>query len=60
MYLIFEFLAVDGGSASSGACWIAGLKHEVRYYAVEEEGVVVAALGEGLEVFAGLGDVRKL
>ena len=31
-----------------------GLEHEVGDYAVEEEGIVVAATGEGFEVFAGL------
>lgn len=54
-YLVGEFLAVDGGAAATGAGGVAGLDHEVGDYAVHEEVVVVAALGEGGEVLAGLG-----
>lgn len=53
-YLVFEFLAVDGGPAAAGARGVASLEHEVWDDAVEEEGVVVAARGEGGEVCAGL------
>lgn len=56
---VFELFAVDGGPAAAGAGGIAGLQHEVGDYAVEEEGVVVAAFGEGAEVFAGLGWVSE-
>jgi hypothetical protein len=52
--LVFEFLAVDGGTAAAGSRRVAGLEHEVGDYTVEEEVVVVAASGEGFKVFAGL------
>ncbi len=55
--LVFELFAVDGAAAAAGAGGVAGLEHEVWDYAVEEDVVVVAALGEGGEVFAGLGGV---
>lgn len=54
MYLVFELFGVDGTAAAAGAGGVAGLEHEVGDYAVEEDVVVVAALGEGGEVFAGL------
>ena len=47
-------VVVDGGAPATGAGGVAGLEHEVWDYAVEEDGVVVAALGEGGEVGAGL------
>ncbi len=53
--LVFELLAVDGGSAAPRPGGIARLEHEVGDYAVEEEAVVVAARGEGAEVCAGFG-----
>jgi hypothetical protein len=52
--LVFEFLAVDGCSATPGPCGIAGLQHEIGDYAVEDYTVVITAFGEGAEVFAGL------
>ncbi len=53
--LVGELVAVDGAAAAAGAGGVAGLEHEVRDYAVDGGVVVVAALGEGGEVFAGLG-----
>ena len=52
--LIFKLFTVDGSAAAAGAGRIAGLQHEVWNYAVEDDVVVVAALGEGGEVGAGL------
>ena len=52
--LVVEFVAVDGGAAAAGAGRVAGLQHEVGNDAVEDDVVVVAALGEGGEVGAGL------
>ncbi len=54
--LIFELFTVDGSTAAAGAGRIAGLQHEVWDDAVEDDVVVVAALGEGGEVGAGLED----
>ena len=54
--LVFELFAVDGSAAAAGAGGVAGLQHEVWDYAVEDDVVVVAALGEGGEVVAGLED----
>ena len=54
IYLVFEFFAVDGSAAAAGAGRVAGLEHEVWDYAVEDDVVVVATLGEGGEVGAGL------
>lgn len=53
--LVLEGLAPDGAAAAAGAGGIAGLEHEVGDYAVDRGVVVVAAAGEGGEVFAGLG-----
>lgn len=52
--LVVELRPVDGGSAAAGAGGVAGLDHEGGDDAVEEEVGVVAAAGEGFEVFAGL------
>ena len=52
--LVFEFFAVDRAAPAAGAGRVARLKHEVWDYAVKEDVVVVAALGEGGEVLAGL------
>lgn len=59
MDLVFELVAVYGCSAAAGAGWVTGLKHEVGDYAVEKKIVVVAAAGEGFEVFTGLRGVRS-
>jgi hypothetical protein len=52
---VLEFLAVDRASSTAGAGGIAGLDHEVRDNAVEDDVVVVASLREGREVLACLG-----
>ena len=52
--LVFELFTVDRGTTSAGAGGVAGLQHEVWDYAVEDDVVVVATLGEGGEVGAGL------
>ena len=54
IYLIFELFAIDGSATAAGTSRIAGLQHEVWDDAVEDDVVVVAALGEGGEVVAGL------
>lgn len=56
VYLVSEAVAVYGLSAASCARWIPGLEHEVWDDAVEDYTVVVAALREGGEVFACLGE----
>lgn len=53
--LIVELFAVNGRATAPSAGGIAGLQHEVWNYAVEDDGVVVTALGEGGEVGAGSG-----
>lgn len=55
--LVGELFAVDGGAAAAGAGGVAGLDHEVGDDAVDDGRVVVAALGEGDKVCAGLGGV---
>lgn len=52
--LIFKFLAVDRASTSSCAGRVTTLDHEVWDYAVEDDAIVVAALGELREVLACL------
>ena len=52
--LVGEFLAEDGAAAAAGAGGVAGLDHEVRDDAVDEDIVVVASGGEGGKVLAGL------
>ena len=52
---VFKLFAVDGFTASTGACGIASLYHEVWNYAVEDQAVEVVALRERGEVFACLG-----
>ena len=54
MYLVRELVAKDGAATAAGAGGVAGLEHEVWDDAVEDDIVVVAALGEGGEVLAGL------
>lgn len=51
--LVFEFFAVDGLASATGTGGVAGLDHEVGDDAVEDDIVVVSALGKGSEVFAG-------
>ena len=55
--LVGEFVAEDGAAAPAGAGGVAGLDHEVRDDAVDEDVVVVAPGGEGGEVLAGLEEV---
>ena len=52
--LVFKFFTVDGGATTAGASGVAGLQHEIWDYAVEDDVVIVAALGEGGKVGAGL------
>ena len=52
--LILKFLAIYRAATTSSARGIAGLQHEVWYHSVEDDVVVVAALGKGREVLAGL------
>lgn len=52
--LILEFLAEDRATATASTRGITGLEHEIWDYAVEDYVVVVAALGEGGKVLAGL------
>ena len=52
--LVVELFAVNGRAAAPGAGGVAGLQHEVWDYAVEDDGIVVAALGKSGEVGAGL------
>lgn len=54
IYLILELFTINGSAATPGTGGVAGLQHEVRDDAVEDYVVVVAALGEGGEVIAGL------
>lgn len=54
---VLEFLAVDGGAASTRARRVAALDHEGGDYAVEDCFVEVPPLGEGLKVGACLGRV---
>ena len=56
MYLILKLFAVDRCAATACAGWIARLEHEIGYYAVEDDVVVVTALDKSREVFAGLQD----
>lgn len=58
-YLVLEFLPVYAGTAPTGTGWIAGLKHEVGNYAMEDYAVVVPTLGEGFKVLAGLGRLAR-
>lgn len=53
--LIFELFAVDGSATAASTGRIAGLQNEVWDHAVEDDVVVVAALGEGGEVGTSLG-----
>lgn len=53
--LVLKLFPVNGTAAAAGASGVTGLEHEVGNYAVEDNVVVVAALGERGEVLAGLG-----
>lgn len=55
--LIFEFLAVDGGTAPAGSRGVAALDHKVFDDSMEDGGVVVPAVGESGKVFARFGGV---
>lgn len=52
--LVFEFLAVDRASSSTGAGRITSLDHEVWDDAVEDDVIVVTSLRESREVVASL------
>lgn len=52
--LVFEFLAVDRASSSTGAGRITSLNHEVGDDAVEDDVVVVTSLRKSREVVASL------
>lgn len=55
--LVFELLPIDGCSATTSACGITTLNHEVGYDAVEDKAIEVIALRERGEVCACLGSV---
>jgi hypothetical protein len=55
--LVLKFLAVDAAAAAAGAGRVTALDHEVGDDAVEDDSIVVAALGELLEVLDRLGRV---
>ena len=54
IYLIFELFTIDGCATTSRTGGIASLQHEVRDDAVEDDVVVVPALGQSGEVVTGL------
>ena len=54
IYLIFELFTINRSTTTPSAGRIASLQHEVWNDAVEDDVVVVAALGEGGEVVACL------
>ena len=54
IYLILKLFAIYRSATTPSSCGIAGLQHEVRDDAVEDYIIVVAALGEGGKVVAGL------
>jgi len=53
--LVGELVPVDAAAAAAGAGRVAGLEHEGRDDAVEEDGVVVTLFCEGGEIRAGFG-----
>ena len=53
--LVGELFSIDARAASTGTRGITTLDHEVWDNAVEDDIIVVAALGEGRKVLAGLG-----
>ena len=55
MYLVLEFVAIDGAATSTCTGGIAGLKHEIWDYAMEDYVVVVATPGKGSKINTGLG-----
>ena len=55
MYLVLEFVAIDGAATSTCTGGIASLEHEIWDYAMEDYVVVVATPGKGSEVPTGLG-----
>ena len=54
VYFIFELLTVDGASPTSGSSWVSSLYHEIRYYSVDDNIIVVTSLRERSEVLASL------
>ena len=55
VYLVLEFVAIYGAATSTCTGGIAGLKHEIWDYAMEDYVVVVATPGKGSEIITGLG-----
>ena len=54
---VFKFLAVDRAAAPASSGRVAGLDHEVGDDAMKDDIIVVASLGQGREVLAGLGSM---
>lgn len=54
MYLVLEFVAIDGAATSTCTGGIASLKHEIWDYAMEDYVVVVPTPGKRSEIPTGL------
>ena len=54
MYLILKLFAINGAAPSSCTGGISGLDHEVRYYAVDDNIVIIASLRERGKILARL------
>ena len=59
VYLVLEFVAIDGAATSTCTSGISSLKHEIWDYAMEDYVIVVATPGKGSEVPTGLGYDRQ-
>ena len=55
VYLVLEFVAIDGAATSTCTGGIASLKHEIWNYAMEDYVVIVPTPSKGSEVPTGLG-----
>ncbi len=55
MYLVLEFVAIDGAATSTCTGGIASLEHEIWDYAMEDYVVVVPTPSKGSEIPTGLG-----